>query len=498
MWNFSIAKTMPVLIAVTIFFSPIITSKVDATIQDDWSPKISLGGSHTCAIRNDNSLWCWGMNVDGQIGNSDTQTCFNGASHFCQEYNHYSWTKIASGSEHTCAIRSNSTLWCWGRNNFGQLGNNISTESATTKPTLISSQLWSQISAGDRYTCGIRSAGSLWCWGRNSNGQLGVNDKTNRTTPTQVGTTTNWTAISTASGQTCGIQSPGTLWCWGRWGTNTSDSLVPVKVQDSTGTAATDWKQVSIGGNGNGVNHICGIRGIDALYCFGWNSTGELGLSDSNNRQYPTRLTGAWSTIVTGANHTCAIKSLGVFCWGDNQFGQLGSGDYLVRDKPTREYTAGNWTSVFASSWHTCARKSDFSISCWGNNTNAQLGRTTALNWDSYPEIVKGASYNSSRPTIAGIAKKGQILTANEGTWAGRPTPSISYQWYSCTSSQPNGYQTSMPSGCTTISGANSRTFTIPSNQVGKFLLVQVAASQSAITNFNDRARSATTLAITN
>lgn len=501
-----ISAVYSALIVLAVTFSPLSSDNALAVVQDDWSTKISLGGSHTCAIRNDNSLWCWGLNGDGQIGNSNIQNqpCLYGAQLFCQEAKGYAWSGIGAGSEHTCAIRStNKSLWCWGRNNFGQLGNGLTSEAPNNTPQQIGSSAWSQVSAGDRYTCGIQTSGSLWCWGRNLSekkmgGHLGIGSTSNKNIPTRVGVRNTWTSVATGALQTCGIQSPGTLWCWGRWGTNTSNATAPVQVG-----SGTDWLRVSVGGNGNGVNHICGIKSIDQLYCFGWNTTGELGLGlyNAGNKTNPTRVGGAWSSIVTGDNHSCGIKGLQVLCWGDNQFGQLGTGDYLPQVQPTPEYTKGNWTALFASFNHTCARKSDFSLWCWGNNTNSQLGRPPTvpeftLPWDTYPAPLRSESYNSSRPSITGTTKVGQTLTANDGTWAARPEPTIQYQWYSCTSPKAASYRTSISSGCSAISGATGRRFTIPATQVGKYILVRVTARQSVTTVNNNWAHSPTTVTV--
>ncbi len=171
---------------------------------------LSAGGTHTCGIRTDTTLWCWGNNDFGGVGNGGTVTqvapvVVSGTS--------TTWKAVAaSDGGHTCAIRTDDTLWCWGRNDVGQIGDGTNT--MRTSPVRVGTATWKSVVTGYDHTCGIRSDDTLWCWGRNTDGEVGDGTTTNRTTPVRVGTAT-WKTVAGGSYHTCGTRTNDTLWCWG-------------------------------------------------------------------------------------------------------------------------------------------------------------------------------------------------------------------------------------------------------------------------------------------
>jgi alpha-tubulin suppressor-like RCC1 family protein len=169
-------------------------------------------GDHTCGVRTDGTLWCWGDNSEGQLGDG---TSVDYRSKPVQVGSHMSWASVTIGAFHTCGVTTNGTLWCWGVNIDGELGDGswvfhglpVQVGTLTT---------WVSAAGGECHTCGVRTDGTLWCWGYNGSGQLGDGTSTGcRSAPVQVGSLTTWVSAAGGESHTCGIMTDGTLWCWG-------------------------------------------------------------------------------------------------------------------------------------------------------------------------------------------------------------------------------------------------------------------------------------------
>jgi len=244
---------------------------------------------------------------------------------------------------------------------------------------------WRSVSAGRHHTCGIRTSGRLYCWGDDLQGQLGNGPGSASSSPVEVvGAHTDWTRVSAGGDHTCARRSSGRLYCWGYDshgqlgddGTNTAQPA-PVEV---TG-ALTTWATVSAG-----ENHTCARRTTGRLYCWGNDGSGQVGNGGlPNEHDTPQPVAGnvtTWTTVATGDFHTCALRSnRRLYCWGaDDPFGQLGNDAALV-SQPTPVQVAGNrtdWVSVSAGGNHTCARRTTNRLFCWGNDSFGQLGNGAA------------------------------------------------------------------------------------------------------------------------
>jgi hypothetical protein len=346
----------------------------------NWSV-VANGGGHSCGITAGGALYCWGYNATGEVG-VGTVTQYKTPQQVGALTN---WTAIApaaySTSESTCGI-AGGALYCWGYNGYGNLGTGNSTNYSTPQQIGAATN-WTVVSNGGLETCGI-AAGALYCWGYNGNGDLGLGDYVNYNTPQQVGALTNWSAVSTghmyASGsQTCGIAG-GALYCWGYNGYgglglgNTTQFPTPQQVG-----SATNWTAISVYGIG-----ACGVAGGN-LYCWGHNGYGQLGLGNVTTYYTPQQV-GAlsnWTQIVTkhgmSGAESCGIAGGALYCWGYNGYGQLGLGNVTTFYTPQQVGSATNWTSIISNpngynSFNDFCGVAGGVGYCWGYNGNGQHG----------------------------------------------------------------------------------------------------------------------------
>ena len=254
-------------------------------------------------------------------------------------------------------------------------------------PSRLGTDTWSALTVGYRHQCAIRATDStLWCWGTNTSGDLGNGTLTTaQLTPTKVGTGANWGKVKAGYQTTCAITggASNTLSCFGAYaGDGTS---VAKTTPTPVGTMA-DYVQTS-----SGVSHTCARRAGNSLYCWGGNSNGEVGDGTWVEKTAPTLIAGTWTWVSTGDNHTCGIKSDGtLWCWGRNMSGQLGIGSTTGSLSPAQVGTATNWSMVRGGSLHTCAIATDHTLWCWGDNSYGELGNG-ALGGDVTSPVQIGA-----------------------------------------------------------------------------------------------------------
>jgi alpha-tubulin suppressor-like RCC1 family protein len=184
--------------------------------DEGWSA-IAAGGLHTCGLRS-GALYCWGFNTSGELGIGDVlsraspvQTgCLDGT---CPD----DWVAIGPGGFHTCAIREEGALWCWGGNLFGNLGIGRTGGDLPTPQAVRPDERWRAVAGGEAHGCAIRDDGALFCWGQNVSGQLGVGDRLDHDEPTRVRApgTDDWVGLGLGRAHSCAVRSDRTLWCWG-------------------------------------------------------------------------------------------------------------------------------------------------------------------------------------------------------------------------------------------------------------------------------------------
>ncbi|MDB4972268.1 MAG: repeat domain protein [Myxococcaceae bacterium] len=306
--------------------------RVDASAFVD----VCAGELHSCALRSNGAALCWGDNGHGQLGVGDFQM-----RELPTELGALRFQTIACGGRGSCAITLRGELYCWGENLEGRLGQaDASPQSTGTLPdspvpVAVRSDLrFERVSLGQGHACAISTEGALFCWGRNSEGQLGVRDAAVQLrAPAEVEPGTLYAAIAAGQRHSCAVDRGGRLSCWG----DNSESLLglhsdlPIVRTPSLVDDSADYRAVSAS-----WFHTCALTKSGSLLCWGRNEEGQLGLGDMTPRNAPTR-TGpelAWRSVAVGQFHTCAFGKDGLSCWGANDMGQLGLGDTARRYVP--------------------------------------------------------------------------------------------------------------------------------------------------------------------
>ena len=293
--------------------------------------QLATFGRHTCALTTEGKAYCWGYNGWGALGAnsnlSQSPTPVAVASNL-------TFRSITAGSDHACAVTFDNVAYCWGNNDWRQLGTGTAAQSA---PVQVSNSIaFASVTAGASFTCGVATTGSTYCWGANSIGQTGDGKTINYgnvfvSAPQAVVGGQTFKAVSLGSQYACGVTLGGQAYCWGSNNSKlgagaTNDSSTPVAV-----SGGLNFRSIS-----TGYGHACGVTTADAIYCWGANGNGQLGAAVQNGSNVPVRAAGsllaaevAAAGIGTGsAAHTCMISKdrLTVYCFGRDDVGQLGNG----------------------------------------------------------------------------------------------------------------------------------------------------------------------------
>jgi alpha-tubulin suppressor-like RCC1 family protein len=325
---------------------------------------VSPGGdAHTCGIRQDHSLWCWGDNSELQIDGLSAASYSSPVRVAVGTW----WKTIATDRKYTCGVRTDRSLWCWGFQARGDGQDVIHTIPFQVDP----GSRWSAISVRNDHICGVRISGSLWCWGDNYRGHAipGI-IKAVHLKPTRVGTKSYWRAVAGGGNFTCGLRSDSSLWCWGgngnaELGDGTRVSSWEIPIQTQIGRAA-NWTSLAAG-----TDQTCGIRADHSLWCWGGNAYGQLGDGTTTDRSMPTRMAAAsgtrgWKRVGAGEHVTCAVASNGsLWCWGNLQ---QASTDSERVTTPVQLGVDLTWRDVAVGTERSCAITTQGAIWCWGRH----------------------------------------------------------------------------------------------------------------------------------
>lgn len=351
---------------------------------------LAVGAGFTCGRARTGKTFCWGSNWWGQLatGKQRLHTAHLSPVMSAKEQ---AFIAVTAGARHACGLTAEGSTFCWGNAANGKLGDPTIdwTESRATPVPLKGGVVFERVVAGVEHNCGLDNDQVAYCWGLNDYGQLGdgtVGAGRSRAEPRPVKTDLRFSAIAPGLDHTCALTNGGKAYCWGRNGDGQLGtggfpplSAVPVPVAIDT----------IFGKITAGVAHTCGLATGGTAYCWGRNWYGQLGIGSLSGGATPVAVAGdlAFMDISAGGDHTCALETGGMaYCWGSNWRGYLGNNfdfasknytaEDLIQRTPTPVTTSLRFVAIGASrpSQHTCALATDGSAHCWGDGTTGSLG----------------------------------------------------------------------------------------------------------------------------
>ena len=333
--------------------------------------QLAAGRFHTCGIALDHRAYCWGDNESLQLGDGTrtgrlTPVLVAGGLRFL---------RLSAGTVHTCGATTDGVAYCWGANAEGELGDGTTTE--RRRPAAVNTaRRFRQVSTGLFHTCGVTPDDRAFCWGQNDDGQLGDGTLQDRHRPVAVAGGLRFREVTAGAFYTCGVTTDDRAHCWGEnlFGqlgdgtTSLREVLTPKPV-----VGRLRFRRLSAG-----TNHTCGVTPGGVAYCWGQNSTGQIGDDDPfEDRLRPTAVvTGLrFRRISAGDAHTCAISlDDRAWCWGQNSDGTLGDGTMVDAFVPVAVAGGREFGHVSAGLFHNCGLTPDNRAWCWGGNFQGQLG----------------------------------------------------------------------------------------------------------------------------
>ena len=420
------------------------------------------GNNHSCAVRADGSVWCWGDNSSRQLGNglagcgaygSDYSLTpirvVKGNSPSSSEFL-ADVVQVSAVSYHSCAVRVDGSVWCWGEASDGQLGHEggfapssyDSDRICVGSPVQVVAKAGGaasgefltgvvQVSAGNKHSCAVRADGSVWCWGKGSNGQLGYGGTSGQDHPVQVVAKAGWAAsgefladviqVSAGSYHSCAVKADGSVWCWGKGnygqlGNDDSTSFEkshPVQVVARDGAASNEFL-ADVVQMSTGEEYSCAVKADGSVWCWGSGSSGQLGDGGTTSKKdHPVQVVardGAASgefladvvQVSTGSYHSCAVKVDGsIWCWGYGGSGSLGNDGTANASAPVLVVDAdgsSGWLNIGSYTRSYTCRGSEVSVNCSLDTVKLALasGSSSPSN-NSSPSIdISGVGANES------------------------------------------------------------------------------------------------------
>jgi alpha-tubulin suppressor-like RCC1 family protein len=377
--------------------------------------RVAAGAQHSLALQANGTLWAWGDNTYGQLG-----TATNSGTGFVATPTQVpgTYTQLAAGNAHSLALQANGTLWAWGDNFYGQLGStaNNTTHTPNPTPTQVGTTSYTQLAAGYDFGLALRQDGTLWAWGRNTYGQLGNSTRTGTDdatpTPTQVGAAV-YTQLAAGQYHSLALQADGTLWAWG------NNFYGQLGTATSTGANTANPTPTQVPGTytrlAAGLGHSLALQATGSLYAWGNNAAGQLGTGSGAPSSTPTQVPGTYVQLAAGASHSLALQATGsLWAWGSNSSGQLGGGSTSPAAPPAATGTALPTRSTALGSSFGLAVRADGTLWAWGDNTGGQLGIGTTT---SRTRPVQVGTDNDWVQVAAGTSFS-LALKANGTAWA--------------------------------------------------------------------------------
>jgi alpha-tubulin suppressor-like RCC1 family protein len=364
--------------------------------------QVSSGNDHTIAIMSDGTLWAWGNNSSGQLGDG-TKLASSTPVKISDETD---WAEINAGSAVSFAIKTDGSLWAWGENGIGQLA--VGTLVAETKPKRVGTDNdWKSVSTSGSHTIALKSDGSIWGWGWNYYYQVGDETNVNRSAPVRIGTDSDWESVSAGGSATAAIKTNGRLWVWGRLHNDYMTTPKEVDFYDA-------WESVSVG-----EFSILGIRKDGTLWGWGSNEYNKLGFAELDSYSAPEQVgsDNDWKSVDAAFHHSMGLKADGsLWAWGGYPgFGPLAEPAHLAT--PAKVGSDTDWIQISAGDAAGFALRADKTLWGWGRNELGEVGDGTGRPVQLIKQLDSYQQYFCSGGMLSTVA-----VTGNSIKWYDAPT----------------------------------------------------------------------------
>jgi alpha-tubulin suppressor-like RCC1 family protein len=302
---------------------------------------LSAGNFHTCGVTASRVAYCWGENQFGQLGDGTTidryaPVAVISAPPFVSIFAGGGRTNFADVG-HTCALTAQGSAYCWGYNGYGEAGTGVAGNMWLQPSAVVGGISFRSLTGGGFHTCGVAVSGESYCWGDGSNGALGNDTQLQRPAPTRVTGGVVFDTLAAGEDATCGVASNG-LYCWG---SDYSGQLGVGRQQLYRLGPTLVLGNLALKTPALGLFHTCARTEAGAAYCWGWNFFTQLGAGTRNPEVVPSPLsvntTERFEQMALGSSHSCGLTAAGsAYCWGSNDYGELGDGTRKQRSLPVR------------------------------------------------------------------------------------------------------------------------------------------------------------------
>jgi alpha-tubulin suppressor-like RCC1 family protein len=337
-------------------------------------------------------------------------------------------SQVSGGMQHACALTTGGSAYCWGRNGNGELGNGESgtgfgDETKERRPVaVVGGLVFRQISAGALTSCGVTTENVGYCWGSNALGALGIGTGGDRAAPTRVAGGLKFLRIDVGEHlHSCGVSTERRIYCWGYNSEGQIGDGTGVRVVNAPVPVASTlrFRQVSAGNE-----HTCAVTTADEAYCWGYNRDGQLGIgTDQRRRLNPTRVAGghAFRQLAAGGYHTCAVTTAReAYCWGKGIEGQIGDGKTIQQRHAPRLVVGGRaFDRVTVGDRFSCGETGANRAFCWGWNNDGQLGDGTTTNRVRPTAVIGGLTF--ALVSAGGFAAYGLTTSGHLYSWGWNP-----------------------------------------------------------------------------
>ncbi len=446
-------------LATSVYAAGTITATL--TVEATTATSISAGSYFTCMRTTTGAAQCFGQNNYGQLGDG-TNTQRNTAVGVTGLSSGVA--SVSSGGWHSCAVTDSGSVKCWGRNDWGNLGNGNTSTSYTPVNVSGLNATAVKVVTTQYSSCALTTAGGVKCWGYGGWGLIGDGTGSSRSTPVDVSGMTSGVIALAAGGQhMCAVKNTGALLCWGWNGYGQLGDRTNSNRSTPTDVDGLDAGVIAVA---PGMYHTCASLATGGAKCWGYNGDGQLGSNNWNQTYAPVSvygMTDATTSISSGERHTCVVRTSGALsCWGDSYNG-LGDGTTARSNVPLGISSLGSTVravSAGLAGWHTCALTSNGTAKCWGRNSEGQLGDASTSQRLSPTNIGGIVASQIGVTTLSGFVLPGSGYTASSPGFTLAPPTSSREGAFTFASTNPNSATINATTGEVTILGGGSTLLT--------------------------------------